>query len=410
MKKYFFIVLIIPFISCQPRGNDQKEVTLNDSLTNQFQNIYDNGNLHGFSISLMNEKEAIYQQAFGYSDVANGKKYKLTTRQPIASISKTLVGISLLKAQELGKLNLDDPINKYLPFSINNPFYPDIEITIRQLANHTSTILDTDLYDESSYFLKNDKHLKSSSPIKIYEYFNSPREAVPIKDFIKNMLYTEKDNCCRDVFLNEKPGTTYQYSNGATVLAAVILEIATNQSFQEFTAKYIFKPLEMNQSSWNTDSTNTKLYHDGDTIYADYLGLDYPAGGLVTNSKDLSKYLQELINGYSGNGNVLSNRSYLELFNKSFADKFSKESFPEDENVFMNIKYDKGVYMGIAPQGYIGHTGSDPGTTTFMFFNKNTNKGFALIINRTIWWQYEEALKDLWTIMDILEHQTSLVK
>lgn len=407
MKKYIFIVLIIPFISCQPRGNDQKEMALNDSLTNQLQNIYDNGNLHGFSISLMNEKEAIYQEAFGRSDVANGKKYKLTTRQPIASISKTLVGISLLKAQELGKLNLDDPINKYLPFSINNPFYPDIEITIRQLANHTSTILDTDLYDESSYFLKNDEHLISSSPIKIYEYFNSPREPVPIKDFIKNMLYTEKDNCCRDVFLNEKPGTTYNYSNGATVLAAVILEIATNQSFQEFTAKYIFEPLEMSHSSWNTDSTNTKLYHDADTIYADYLGLDYPAGGLVTDSKDLSKYLQELINGYSGNGNLLSNESYSELFNKSFADKFSKESFPEDENVFMNIKYDKGVYMGIAPKGYIGHTGSDPGTTTFMFFNKYTNKGFALIINRTIWWQYEEALKDLWRIMDILEHQTS---
>ncbi len=407
MNKYIYIVLIIPFISCQPSNNDQKEVTFKDSLTSQLQKVYDNGNLHGFSISVTDEKEAIYQHAFGYADVAKGKKYKLKTSQPIASISKTMVGVSLLKAQELGKLKLDDPINKYLPFPVKNPFYPEIEITIRQLANHTSTIIDIDFYDQSSYFLKNNDYLTSSTPIKIYDYFNSTKEPMPIKEFMKYMLYTEQDSCCREVFLNERPGTTYRYSNGATVLAAIILEIATNQSFKEFTNEHIFDPLEMNQSSWNTDNTNAKLYHDADTVYADYYGLDYPAGGLVTNSEDLSKFLKELINGYSGNGHLLSKKSYSTLFNKSFADKFSKEHFPEDENTFMNIKYNKGVYMGLAPKGYLGHTGSDPGTTTFMFFNKNTNQGFIFITNRTIWWQFESALKDLWTIIDILEQQTS---
>ncbi|MGM0582149.1 MAG: serine hydrolase domain-containing protein [Bacteroidota bacterium] len=405
--KYILIVLFISCISCSPRKSNRKEVSLKDSITKQLRKVYDNGNLHGFSISIMDEKEVTYQHAFGFADVANEKKYTLTTRQPVGSISKSLVGISLLKAQELGKLNLDDPINKYLPFPVKNPFYPDTEITIRQLANHTSTILDTDFFDQSSYFLKNDNHLTSSSPIKIYDYFNSPRESVPIIDFMKNMLYTEKDSCCREVFLDEKPGTSYKYSNGATTLAAVILEIATKKSFIEFTSEYIFDPLEMKHSSWNTDNTNAKLYHHADTIYADYYLLDYPAGGLVTNSEDLSKYLKEIINGYEGNGTLLSNESYLELFNKSFAEKFFEESFPEDENPFMNIKYDKGVYMGIAPKGYIGHTGSDPGTTSFMFFNKNTNQGFIFITNTMIWWEFEGALKDLWTIMDFLEQQTS---
>lgn len=111
--KYILIVLFISCISCSPRENNQKEVTTKDSLTNELKKVYNNGNLHGFSIALVNEKEAFYQEAFGFANVANGKKYTLETRQPIASISKTLVGISLLKAQELGKINLDDPINTF---------------------------------------------------------------------------------------------------------------------------------------------------------------------------------------------------------------------------------------------------------------------------------------------------------
>lgn len=405
--KYILIVLFISCISCSPRENNQKEVTTKDSLTNELKKVYNNGNLHGFSISLVNEKEAFYQEAFGFANVANGKKYTLETRQPIASISKTLVGISLLKAQELGKINLDDPINKYLPFSVKNPFYPEVDITIRHLSNHTSTIFDTDLYDYSSYFLRNDDHLTASYPIKAYDYFNEPKERITILDFMKKMIYTDEESCCREVFLNQKPGTNYEYSNGATTLAAAILELATDMSFTDFTKKHIFDPLEMTSSSWNPNDTNAKFYHDADTVYADYYNLDYPAGGLVTNNKDISIFLQELIKGYSGSASLLSKESYSALFNKNFFDEFSKESFPGDENPFMNIKYDEGVFMGLAPKGYVGHTGADPGTITFMFFNKHTNKGFVFITNRTIWWEFENALKDLWSIMDILEQHTS---
>lgn len=224
---------------------------------------------------------------------------------------------------------------------------------------------------------------------------------------MKKMIYTDEESCCREVFLNQKPGTNYEYSNGATTLAAAILELATDMSFTDFTKKHIFDPLEMTSSSWNPNDTNAKFYHDADTVYADYYNLDYPAGGLVTNNKDISIFLQELIKGYSGSASLLSKESYSALFNKNFFDEFSKESFPDDENPFMNIKYDEGVFMGLAPKGYVGHTGADPGTITFMFFNKHTNKGFVFITNRTIWWEFENALKDLWSIMDILEQHTS---
>ena len=407
MPRFILYLLLISSLSCQTRKSSFEQSSASDTLTNNLEEIYHKGNLHGFSITFVNENQTLYQRAFGYADVEAQRDYTLKTRQPIASISKTLVGISLLKAQELGKLNLDDPINRYLPTAITNPFYPQVDITIRHLANHTSTIIDTDLYDHSSYVLKNNEHLTSSTPVKVYDYFSEPKSKITISEFIKKMMYTDDEACCRDIFLNAKPGITYKYSNGATTLAAVILELATDMSFIDFTTRYILDPLEMTSSSWNRDDTNTKLYHNADTVYADYYGLGYPAGGLVTNAEDLAKYLRELIKGYSGNGSILSKTSYTELFNQAFVLSYANEKFEENENIFMKIKYDKAIFMGIAPNGYIGHTGADPGTVTFMFFNAKTNLGFVFITNRLIWWQFEDALNNLWAIIDIMDTYAS---
>jgi CubicO group peptidase (beta-lactamase class C family) len=407
MTRFILFILLVSSLSCQTRKNSLEQSSASDTLTNKLEEIYNHGNLPGFSITLVNKNQTLYQRAFGYADIEAQREYTLKTKQPIASISKTLVGISLLKAQELGKLNLDDPINKYLPVAITNPFFPHVNITIRHLANHTSTIIDTELYDHSSYVLKNDEYLTSSTPVKVYDYFSEPKEKITISQFIQKMLYTDEKACCRDIFLNTKPGSTYKYSNGATTLAAVILELATNMSFIDFTTQYILEPLDMTSSSWNRNNTNTKLYHDADTVYVDYYNLDYPSGGLVTNSTDMSKYLTELIKGFNGNGTLLSEKSYNELFNPEFSNEYSEETFPENENIFTKIKYDKGVFMGIAPKGFIGHTGADPGTVTFMFFNAKTNLGFVFITNRLIWWQFEDALNDLWAIIDIMATYTS---
>jgi len=54
-----------------------------------------------------------YQHGFWLADVQARKAYDSHTVQPIASVSKTVVGLALLKAQELGLLHLDDPVNKY---------------------------------------------------------------------------------------------------------------------------------------------------------------------------------------------------------------------------------------------------------------------------------------------------------
>lgn len=168
MKKLFVLALMISLISCGPEAAKDNSTAatgpalpaaVKDSLTNELKSIAASGPIHGFGVAIVNADGVVYSEGFGYADVAAQKPYTAHTIQNIGSVSKTLIGIALLKAQELGKLQLDDPVNDYLPFQVVNPFYPETPITIRQLSTHTSTILDTDFYNEKSYMIYRDEDL-----------------------------------------------------------------------------------------------------------------------------------------------------------------------------------------------------------------------------------------------------------
>lgn len=91
----------------------------------------------------------------------------------------------MLKAQELGKLNLNDPINKYLPFKIVNPTYPETPILIKHLAYHTSSIIDLDEVYAKSYVLTKNKHAENEG---VYDYFNKSETNSSLLSFIQNSL------------------------------------------------------------------------------------------------------------------------------------------------------------------------------------------------------------------------------
>ena len=218
--------------------------------------------------------------------------------------------------------------------------------------------------------------------------------------FLKNILSKEGKWYAKSNFLKNEPGVTFEYSNIAAGLAAFVLENATGESFNEFTKKYIFKSLEMSNSGWFLNEVDaskfSKLYSNNGTELASYQLVNYPDGGLITSSKDLGKYLSELISGYSGNGKILSDESYKKLFKPYLTDK----NFTERNDDKYNDEYNLGVFMGISAQGQIGHTGGDPGVATLMFFNTKTKIGKILIVNTDI---EKEGVKEFISIWKKLE-------
>lgn len=113
-----------------------------DTLTRALQGVYQRDSLPRLSVVLVNDKKIIYQHSFGYANIEQQIKYSDRSIQTIGSVSKTFAAIALVKAVELGYFDLDTDINTILPFNVVNPNAPTSLMTVRQLANHTSGIVD----------------------------------------------------------------------------------------------------------------------------------------------------------------------------------------------------------------------------------------------------------------------------
>ena len=396
MKKLLFLLVFIPLVSF-----GQSSSSINEQLTQDLFSIYAKNHIVGFSVAIVNQDKILYTKGFGYSDKLKNKAYTENTIQNIASISKTFIGISLLKAQELGKLNLDDPINNYLPFEVINPKFPNTAITIRHLATHTSSIIDPSRYGKNGYVLKE----INNNGKKINSNFRPSNEMMTYDEFLKKILSTDGEWYKKKYFLKKKPGTFFSYSNIGAGLAALVIENAVGKPFNLFTKEYIFEPLKMSSTGWfssEVDFTNhTKLYANTKTELAFYNLVNYPDGGLITSSNDLGKYLIELISGYNENGLVLSKESYNELYTP----KLNNDIHINRSSSTYNDEYNMGVFMGMSSKGQIGHTGGDPGVATIMFFNSETKIGKILFVNTDLEKKGVEAAIDIWGKLEEYENK-----
>lgn len=401
MRNLFSILILsILVFSCTQKSETKKtdektHATTNDTLTNNLNSAYKKGAIIGFSVAVVNDKGLIYDKGFGFTDIEQKKAYTSGTVQNIASISKTLIGISLFKAQELGKLNINDPINKYLPFKIINPNHPNTPILIKHLAYHTSSITDLDEIYAKSYVLTKNTHDDNEG---VYDYFNLPETNISLSDFIQNSLTQKGKWYIKDTFSNAKPGEKREYSNIAAALCALVIESATGQDYRSFTKDHILKPLKMNASGWSSKDIDvtkrSRLFANKEKMIAEYSLITYADGGFLTSSNDLGLFLSELIKGYSGNGVVLNKESYKKLFEKhNFSDKDKNENygiFIEFRDDFLNVE-----------NNMIGHNGSDPGVFTAMYFNPETKIGKVVLVNTDtdftdgVWPEIEQIWKSL---------------
>jgi len=405
MNKLLLILLVVfVTISCKQESNTIQESvndqSVKDSLTLEIKTLNKNY-FNGLAVAIVDTTGILYENGIGFADVKSKKAYQLSTIQPIASVSKTFIGIALLKAQEKGLLELDDPINKFLPFEVRNPNHPNTIITIRQLAIHTSTIVDTDNYMDRAYILKDELDSTAVNQENIPQSFNPSNTKISLANFLENYLSSKGKWYNKSAFSTNKPGQLFEYTNVGASLAAYIIELVSDQSYAAFTTEHILKPLEMNHSGWNYRDFNmdnvSTLYSTIEAAVPYYSLITYPDGGFLTNIHDLGKYLHELIKGYSGSGKLLSQKSYRELFKA----QLEAENFTDrNPNHPYNDEYNTGIFMGISAMNNIGHTGGDPGTSALMFFNAKDKIGRILLVNTNI--ENQEGVNAYYNIFNTL--------
>lgn len=370
---------------------------LRKELTDSIALVSKAADFNGFGVAIVGPQGVLYANGFGLADVAKGTPYTERTVQPIASISKTFIGLAVMKAQELGKLKLDDPVSKFLPFPVVNPHHPELPITVRHLVTHTSTILDKQNYLFRSWILRDTANLAQNLALDIGECrFSAPTTAVSMEEFLHRYLAPDGEWYSDSAFADLKPGERFAYSNIGATLAALVVEKATDMTFDAFTQHHILDPLEMRSSTWHgeelPDTAISHLYRTRTEAYPRYYCATYPDGGMVTSSSDFAKYMAELVRGYRGQGTILSKAGYAEYFREQLADS----NFVDRATGPFTDEHNMGITIGFDSLVHFGHTGGDPGLFSMFFAERETGLGRYMIVNTDMeGWEHHKQVWDL---------------
>ena len=132
MKKLIILLPItILILGCSANKNHSNLQA--EQFTNEIRELMDFFKIPGLAVSIHQNGENIYQEYFGVSDVEKNVKLDSTALFPIASLTKVISGVLILKLVEQGKFSLDDPVNEFLP----KPMLGD-SILVKHILSHTS--------------------------------------------------------------------------------------------------------------------------------------------------------------------------------------------------------------------------------------------------------------------------------
>jgi len=163
----------------------------------------------GLSVAVMTGSELRFAAGFGQADLENAVPATADTVYRLASVSKPITAVAALQLAEQGKLDLDAPVQKYVPSFPLKPW----PITTRALLGHLSGIRH---YAEGEF--------------ESTRHYNTLADALAI---------------FQDDPLAQEPGTKYLYSTYGFTLAGVVIEAAAGTTYAEYVRKSIFEPAGM---------------------------------------------------------------------------------------------------------------------------------------------------------------------
>lgn len=392
-----FLIILFLFLSCksgqQHVGRRVPQLAPLDSLDTELTNVLHQSIMPGFAVSLIRNNKIVFSKGYGYADLKNNTPFTGKTINCVASISKTFIGLSIMQLVDAGKLDLDEPINSILPYKVINPFYPALPITVRHLVTHTSTLnqeFDPEDTGDATIFLTEpfEPAGDASEDFKKAIGYYKLGKKISLDDHIRNYTQPSGKWYMTENFLRHPPGAKFDYTNLDAVIAARIVEIKSGMTFEDYTKKYIFEPLHMNQTGWHDTDLNaallTKIYMPDSNSkpsraieHPRYEMTDFPVGGLKTSMDDLSKYLIDMMKGYEGNGQLLRKKSYQILFSPLLPDS----CFENRNDYPFNDQYSVGVFWAISASGYRLHNGGSIGVYSFIYFDPESGSGAVSFCN-----------------------------
>src|SRR5438067_5335427 len=185
------------------------------------------GHLPGFAMGVIRNGKLIYAKGFGVTKLGSNAPITLRSLFHMASVTKTFVATAVMQLVEKGKIDLDAPLTRYLPyFRLNDERYT--AITIRQMLSHTSGIPDTVNYnwDKPEY------------------------DAGALERFVRSIA---------DQKLVFAPGEKFGYSNTAYEILGDVIAKVSGESFEDYVQHNILTSLGMKDSTLLVREANPQL-------------------------------------------------------------------------------------------------------------------------------------------------------
>ncbi len=263
--------------------------------------------------------------------------YSGASLQPIGSVSKPFIGLALAQMASAGTLDLDADINGYLPFEVHNPRHPQTPITLRQLASHTSSVVDRQAAYRDSYWR-----------------IDQDGEAESLVQFLASYFDVDGSRYRKSNFSGHAPGDAYAYSNMGAALAALVIERRSNMPFADYVQQHILAPLQMSNSGYSRPDSAAQQFHANGKEVPRYRLLTYPDGGLYSSCDELQRFLQAVMHANSANGDSTLDAKAVAIMLKPTWQRRPK-GVPDaisNHALFWEIR-----------GGRFGHTGGDPGVS-----------------------------------------------
>lgn len=363
MKKYIKLIALVFLISCFENNTNSRNKELSNLIENNLQpihkiegdatwNIIDRMefyNVPGVTIAVIKDFKIHQLLCYGVTDRVTQNPVKKTTMFRVGSISKPVSAYAALKLVEQGKLSLNTPVNNDLKsWKIpDNDFTKETPITLKNLLSHTAGI----------------NHGGGGG-----------YESEPFPTLLE--VLDGKNSATNDPLrVIEKPNVRHRYSGGGYTVMQQLMEDVVGENFNDLMKNLVFKPLEMNSSSFDVIPLPKEIDKRAATGHLDndlaisrktYYNIMLAAGGMWCTAEDLAKFgidIQKTIKDNSG-----------KVISQDMANKMSK---PYLSNFYglgiMSQKKDN--------EEYLYHTGAAPGYTAHMYLHKTDGYGAIVIQN-----------------------------
>ena len=353
------LILALLAIPCGGVGElDEETAAAADAY---FLRMFTNAEAIGGGVIVNRDGETLYAYYFGADAKYNGRPVDGDTVFKVASLTKMITAVGVMRLKEAGKLNLDAPLTYGEGTPIRNPRFPDTPVTLRQAMSHTSSLL-------------------GSAP-----YATAPAWEKITPD--QNRFFSKYE-----------PGTNYEYANLNGGIMGSAIERASGQSLNAYMRDAIFSPLGINAAyaahllpdpaplsrTYTQDGEvymkAEKYLEEDQAFYEDTCDPDshYRAsvGSLYISLSGMAKIGEMLACGGAADGVRL-------LSPQATAEMRADQRAVRGSSVTGESPYGLGVYRFTASDGrtWYGHQGRWVGMLTDLFVDPDTRTAVVLVMN-----------------------------